>query len=82
MNMEQMEALVEDDVEVVIPGSSLLKQLRKKGMMRQQKKKTSGLFGGLLNKSKVAPIHHKNSKNSKNTTRLVHFNFLFMYYYI
>ena len=55
-----MENLVNDDVEVVAPGSSLLKQLRKKGMMKKKQQSRGGLFGDLLhthNKGKLTPLN-------------------------
>jgi len=58
-----MENLVNDDVEVVAPGSSLLKQLRKKGMMKKKQQSGGGLFGDLLhthnkgNKGKITPLN-------------------------
>ena len=51
-----------DEVEIVTPGASLMKQLRKKGMMKAGKRK--GLFGlgEKGQRSKVAPMNGANVK--------------------
>lgn len=65
-----MENLVNDDVEVVAPGSSLLKQLRKKGMMKKKQQSGGGLFGDLLhthnkgNKGKITPLLNEGDDTS------------------